>query len=174
MGTRRIATLLVCLGFLAGVALDKLWLAERVPLFSNAILVRPGITLLGAKVLAGFAFGVLTPLLVALLVLALALFPWTHAAYPVARRERFRLMGRISGLILLIPAVDRMVAQGIDRGYAAKLVQYGWETITESLKQGGITLMMDRTMPLVVFNLKTPGNIARVVQGEAVGTKINP
>jgi ketol-acid reductoisomerase len=39
---------------------------------------------------------------------------------------------------------DRMVAQGIDRGYASKLVQYGWETITESLKQGGITLMMDR------------------------------
>jgi uridylate kinase len=37
-----------------------------------------------------------------------------------------------------------------------------------------ITLMMERKMPLVVFNLKTPGNIARVVQGEAVGTKINP
>ena len=39
---------------------------------------------------------------------------------------------------------DRMVAQGIDRGYASRLVQFGWETITESLKQGGITLMMDR------------------------------
>src|SRR4029078_6865808 len=39
---------------------------------------------------------------------------------------------------------DRMVAQGIDPGYASKLVQYGWETINQSLKQGGITLMMDR------------------------------
>jgi ketol-acid reductoisomerase len=39
---------------------------------------------------------------------------------------------------------DHMVANGIERGYAAKLVQYGWETITEALKQGGITLMMDR------------------------------
>lgn len=39
---------------------------------------------------------------------------------------------------------DKMVAEGIDRGYAAKLVQYGWETITEALKQGGITTMMDR------------------------------
>ena len=28
--------------------------------------------------------------------------------------------------------------------YAAKLVQYGWETVTEGLKQGGITNMMDR------------------------------
>jgi ketol-acid reductoisomerase len=39
---------------------------------------------------------------------------------------------------------DKMVAKGIDAGYASKLVQYGWETITEALKQGGITAMMDR------------------------------
>lgn len=39
---------------------------------------------------------------------------------------------------------DKMVANGIDAGYASKLVQYGWETITESLKHGGITAMMDR------------------------------
>jgi ketol-acid reductoisomerase len=39
---------------------------------------------------------------------------------------------------------DRMVALGTDPGYAAKLVQYGWETVTEGLKQGGITNMMDR------------------------------
>ena len=39
---------------------------------------------------------------------------------------------------------DKMVAQGIDAPYAAKLIQYGWETITEALKHGGITGMMDR------------------------------
>lgn len=39
---------------------------------------------------------------------------------------------------------DKMVADGIDAGYAAKLIQYGWETITEALKHGGITNMMDR------------------------------
>ncbi len=37
-----------------------------------------------------------------------------------------------------------------------------------------ITLCMERKLPLVVFNLKTPGNIARVLRGERVGTKINP
>merc|ERR1719498_1429734 len=37
-----------------------------------------------------------------------------------------------------------MVSKGIDEGYAAKLIQYGWETITEALKHGGITGMMDR------------------------------
>ncbi len=39
---------------------------------------------------------------------------------------------------------DKMIEKGIDPGYASKLVQYGWETITEALKHGGITNMMDR------------------------------
>ncbi|CAD83266.1 ketol-acid reductoisomerase [Candidatus Blochmanniella floridana] len=39
---------------------------------------------------------------------------------------------------------DKMVEDGLDSGYAGKLVQNGWEVITEALKQGGITLMMDR------------------------------
>ena len=39
---------------------------------------------------------------------------------------------------------DKMVEKGIEKGYASRLVQYGWETITEALKQGGITAMMDR------------------------------
>ncbi len=47
---------------------------------------------------------------------------------------------------------DRMVEEGVEPGYAARLVQYGWETITEALKLGGITNMMDR--------LSNPGKIA--------------
>ncbi len=39
---------------------------------------------------------------------------------------------------------DKMMEQGVDSGYASKLVQYGWETVTEALKHGGITNMMDR------------------------------
>ncbi|AZQ58347.1 ketol-acid reductoisomerase [Maribacter sp. MJ134] len=39
---------------------------------------------------------------------------------------------------------DKMVEKGIDAGYASKLIQYGWETITEGMKYGGITHMMDR------------------------------
>ncbi|WP_423185416.1 ketol-acid reductoisomerase [Alishewanella sp. d11] len=41
-------------------------------------------------------------------------------------------------------AFDKMVADGVEAGYAAKLIQYGWETVTEALKHGGITNMMDR------------------------------
>ncbi len=33
-----------------------------------------------------------------------------------------------------------------------------------------ISLCMDNKLPIMVFNLKTPGNIRRVVMGEAVGT----
>ncbi len=39
---------------------------------------------------------------------------------------------------------DKMVEEGIEAGYASKLIQYGWETITEAMKYGGITNMMDR------------------------------
>lgn len=39
---------------------------------------------------------------------------------------------------------DKMVEEGIEPSYASKLIQFGWETITEALKQGGVTNMMDR------------------------------
>ncbi len=39
---------------------------------------------------------------------------------------------------------DKMVEKGVEEGYASKLIQYGWEVITEALKHGGVTGMMDR------------------------------
>jgi len=39
---------------------------------------------------------------------------------------------------------DKMIEKGIAPGYASRLIQYGWETITEGMKYGGITNMMDR------------------------------
>jgi len=35
-----------------------------------------------------------------------------------------------------------------------------------------ISLRMDNKLPILVFNLKTPGNIRRVVMGEAIGTRV--
>jgi len=43
-----------------------------------------------------------------------------------------------------ILSFNKMIDKGIESGYASKLVQYGWEVITEALKIGGITNMMDR------------------------------
>ncbi len=51
------------------------------------------------------------------------------------------------------------------------------EVLTKQLRvmdMTAITLCMEQKIPLVVFNLKIPGNIARVVRGEDVGTKIVP
>ena len=39
---------------------------------------------------------------------------------------------------------EKMIEKGVDKGYAARLVQFGWETITEAMKLGGLTNMMDR------------------------------
>jgi ketol-acid reductoisomerase len=43
-----------------------------------------------------------------------------------------------------IVSFNKMVEKGIDPSYASKLIQYGWETITEALKHGGVSHMMDR------------------------------
>ena len=39
---------------------------------------------------------------------------------------------------------NKMIEEGVEPAYAAKLVQNGWEVVTEALKHGGITTMMDR------------------------------
>jgi len=61
---------------------------------------------------------------------------------------------------------DKMVAEGIDAGYASKLIQYGWETITEGMKYGGITNMMDR--------LSNPAKIAAFKASEDLKDLMRP
>jgi ketol-acid reductoisomerase len=65
-----------------------------------------------------------------------------------------------------ILAFDKMIAEGIDANYAAKLIQLGWETITEALKHGGITNMMDR--------LSNPAKIKAFELSEELKTILKP
>lgn len=65
-----------------------------------------------------------------------------------------------------ILSFDKMVEEGIDANYAAKLIQYGWETITEALKHGGITNMMDR--------LSNPAKIKAFQLSEELKTIMKP
>ncbi|WP_298509449.1 ketol-acid reductoisomerase [uncultured Kordia sp.] len=65
-----------------------------------------------------------------------------------------------------ILAFDKMVADGVDADYAAKLIQLGWETITEALKHGGITNMMDR--------LSNPAKIKAFELSEELKTIMKP
>jgi uridylate kinase len=49
------------------------------------------------------------------------------------------------------------------------------KVITDNLRvmdMTAISLAMERKIPIIVFNLKKPGNIARVVSGEQIGTLI--
>ena len=43
-----------------------------------------------------------------------------------------------------IVCYEKLLSEKQNIGYASTLIQHGWEVITESLKHGGITLMMDR------------------------------
>ncbi|MBD2795017.1 ketol-acid reductoisomerase [Xenorhabdus sp. 18] len=61
---------------------------------------------------------------------------------------------------------DQLVAEGTEPGYAGKLIQFGWETITEALKQGGITLMMDR--------LSNPAKLRAYALSEQLKTILTP
>jgi uridylate kinase len=50
------------------------------------------------------------------------------------------------------------------------------EVLEKQLKvmdSSAISLCMDNNLPIVVFNMKTPGNITRVVSGEpTIGTRV--
>ncbi|MEW6290064.1 MAG: ketol-acid reductoisomerase [Thermodesulfobacteriota bacterium] len=61
---------------------------------------------------------------------------------------------------------DKMIEKGVDAGYASKLIQYGWETITEALKHGGITNMLDR--------LANPAKLMAVDLADELKTILKP
>ena len=43
----------------------------------------------------------------------------------------------------------------------------------EVMDNTALTLCMDNNVPIVVFNLLTPGNIERVVLGDEIGTLVS-
>ena len=61
---------------------------------------------------------------------------------------------------------DKMVEKGIDASYASKLIQYGWEVITEALKYGGVTNMLDR--------LSNPAKVKAFELSEQLKTIMRP
>ena len=61
---------------------------------------------------------------------------------------------------------EKMVADGIDPAYAGALIQFGLETVTEGLKIGGITNMMDR--------LSNPAKLKAFELGEQLKDLLGP
>lgn len=82
-------------------------------------------------------------------------------------------------VLLKATKVDGIYSADPKKNKDAKLYpQVSYEqVIREELKVMDMTafaMLKEQKLPLVVFNLKTPGNIARVLRGETVGTRINP
>lgn len=65
-----------------------------------------------------------------------------------------------------ILAYEKMTAEGMEGGYAAALIQYGLEAITEALKIGGVTLMLDR--------LSNPAKLKAVALSEQLTDLLRP
>ncbi len=64
-----------------------------------------------------------------------------------------------------ILSFNKMIEKGIEPGYASKLIQYGWEVITEALKLGGITHMMDRlSNPAKIEAFKLAEELKRIMR----------
>ena len=61
---------------------------------------------------------------------------------------------------------DKMTTAGIDAGWASKFIQLGWEVITEALKHGGVTNMLDR--------LSNPAKIEAVLLSEELKEIMRP
>ncbi|WP_343188633.1 ketol-acid reductoisomerase [Buchnera aphidicola (Neophyllaphis varicolor)] len=60
---------------------------------------------------------------------------------------------------------EKLISQGYDSDYACKLIQKGCEIITESLKHGGITLMMDRLSNSAKINSFYMSNKIKILLG---------
>ncbi len=65
-----------------------------------------------------------------------------------------------------IVGYEKMLEDGVDPAYAAALIQYGLEAITEALKIGGVSHMMDR--------LSNPAKVAAYELSETLITEFRP
>jgi uridylate kinase len=75
---------------------------------------------------------------------------------------------KVDGIFTADPMIDKTAERYETISYL--------QVIERSLKvmdATAITLCMDNKLPIVVFNLRTPGNIRRVIMGEPVGTTVN-
>src|ERR671912_93780 len=76
------------------------------------------------------------------------------------------LKGRkVDAIYTADPMIDKTATKYDDISYLNVL-----ERQLKVMDATAISLCMDNKLPILVFNLKTPGNIRRVVMGEAIGT----
>jgi uridylate kinase len=74
---------------------------------------------------------------------------------------------KVDGIYTADPMVDPAATKFDEISYL-KVLERGLKVMDAT----AISLCMDNKLPIVVFNLRTPGNLRRVIAGDPIGTKV--
>jgi uridylate kinase len=74
---------------------------------------------------------------------------------------------KVDGIYTADPMLDPTATKYSEISYL-KVLERGLKVMDAT----AISLCMDNKLPIVVFNLRTPGNLRRVIEGEPVGTVV--
>ena len=74
---------------------------------------------------------------------------------------------KVDGIYTADPMIDKTATKYDDISFMNVL-----ERRLKVMDATAISLCMDNKLPIVVFNLRTPGNVRRVIMGEPVGTTV--
>ena len=74
---------------------------------------------------------------------------------------------KVDGIYTADPMIDRSATKFTEISYL-KVLEQGLKVMDAT----AISLCMDNKLPIVVFNLRSPGNVRRVIMGEPVGTTV--
>jgi uridylate kinase len=74
---------------------------------------------------------------------------------------------KVDGIYTADPMIDKTATKYDDISYLRVIEQQ-----LKVMDTTAISLCMDNKLPIVVFNLRTPGNVRRVIEGEPVGTTV--
>jgi uridylate kinase len=74
---------------------------------------------------------------------------------------------KVDGVYTADPMIDTAATKYQDISYLKVLEQR-----LKVMDATAISLCMDNKLPIVIFNLRTPGNVRRVIMGEPVGTTV--
>jgi uridylate kinase len=74
---------------------------------------------------------------------------------------------KVDGIYTADPALDKTATKYDDISYMTVL-----ERRLKVMDATAISLCMDNKLPIVVFNLRTAGNVRRVIMGDPVGTTV--
>ena len=74
---------------------------------------------------------------------------------------------KVDGIYTADPMKDSAATKYDDISYL-QVLERGLKVMDAT----AISLCMDNKLPIVVFNLRTPGNLRRVIMGEAIGTTV--